>query len=140
MIKIIALGFFSNTLPKKNKPYILNVWNILDFLVVVTSLADFMLSGQAGVVLSGIKALRALRALRPLRVISRNQGLKLVVNALFSSIPAMFNVILVCAVFLVIFAVIGINFFKGKFYFCKGLEDSVLNQINTKKVRMSLTK
>ena len=132
MIKITALGFFCNTLPKKNKPYILNGWNILDFLVVVTSLADFMFSGQAGEVLSGIKALRALRALRPLRVISRNQGLKLVVNALFSSIPAMLNVILVCGVFLLIFAVIGINFFKGKFYFCNGLDDSALNKINTK--------
>ena len=96
-----------------------------------------MYSGQAGEVLSGIKALRALRALRPLRVISRNQGLKLVVNALFSSIPAMLNVILVCGVFLLIFAVIGINFFKGKFYFCNGLDDSVLIQINTKKVSVS---
>ena len=62
--------------------------------------------------------MRALRALRPLRVISRNEGLKLVVNSLFSSLPAMGNVMLVCGLFVLIFAILGVNFFKGRFYSC----------------------
>ena len=85
---------------------------MLDFFVVVVSIVDlvFPSGGQA---LKSLKALRALRALRPLRMVSRNQGLKLVVNALFSACPAMINVMLVCGVFVLIFAILGINFFKG---------------------------
>lgn len=51
-------------------------------------------------------------------MISRNDGLKLVVNALLSSIPSMTNVMLVCSLFLMIFAITGIDFFKGTFYYC----------------------
>jgi Na+/alanine symporter len=98
------------------QPYIRQTWNMLDFIVVVASVTDFyiFISGKSsGGALKSLKALRALRALRPLRVIARNEGLRLVVNALLSSIPAMTNVILVCFLFLLIFAIMGINFFKG---------------------------
>ena len=94
---------------------------MLDFTVVVASVVNFSLSGSGGGILSSLKALRALRALRPLRVISRNQGLKLVVNAIFSTIPAMMNVLLVCSVFLLIFALLGVHVFKGTFYYCDPL-------------------
>jgi len=65
-----------------------------------------------------LKALRALRALRPLRVISKNEGMRLIVNALLASIPSMTNVLLVCSLFILIFAIMGVNFFKGTFYSC----------------------
>lgn len=119
ILKIIALGFFYNNFPGIS-PYILNAWNILDFVVVVSSLIDFGFSvssnGADTGSLKSLKALRAIRALRPLRMVSRNEGLRIVVNALFSSIPAMTNVLLVCIIFLLIFAIMGVNFFKGQFY------------------------
>jgi len=137
LIKIIAMGFMFNNL-KNVSPYMRNAWNLLDIMVVVASLIDFGVSlngGQSqGGTLKSLKALRALRALRPLRMISRNEGLRLVVNALLSSIPAMTNVILVCCLFLIIFAIMGINFFKGSFYSCELPEDSSvsLDSIYTK--------
>lgn len=73
--------------------------------------------------LKSLKALRAFRALRPLRVISRNEGLQIVVNTLFSSLPALKNVMMVTALILLIFAIMGVNFFKGAFYSCQ-LSDS----------------
>jgi hypothetical protein len=79
----------------------------------------FLISGNSsGGALKSLKALRVLRALRPLRVIGRNEGLRLVVNALISSIPAMTNVLMICMLFLMIFAIMGINFFKGQFHSC----------------------
>ena len=33
--------------------------------------------------------------------------------------PAMVNVMLVCLLFVLIFAILGINFFKGTFYYCE---------------------
>jgi len=74
--------------------------------------------------LQALKALRALRALRPLRMISRNEGMKLVVNALLASLPSMTNVLLVCSLFILIFSIGGVNFFKGTFYRCNEKWDS----------------
>ena len=119
LLKIIAMGFCCSSV-KGRKPYLCNGWNVLDFVVVLASLLDFSL-GVAGIstsTLRALKALRTIRALRPLRVISRNEGLKLVVNALISSIPPMMNVLLVCILFVFIFAILGTNFFKGTFYRC----------------------
>jgi len=68
---------------------------------------------------AALKALRALRALRPLRVISKDEGMKLVVMALMASIPSMSNVLLVCSLFILIFSIMGVSFFKGMFSSCQ---------------------
>jgi len=60
--------------------------------------------------LKALKALRAFRGLRPLRMISRNEGLKLIVSALLRSIPALGNVLMVGGLFMFIFAIICSNF------------------------------
>lgn len=65
-----------------------------------------------------MKVFRVLRVLRPLRVISRNEGLKLSLNSLFISIGALVNVVVIAFVFLLIFGVIGVNYFKGRYYYC----------------------
>ena len=127
-IKVIALGFMHSSI--QMTPYIRNGWNILDFTVVLASLFDiFTLFQDTGSVntsqLKSLKALRALRALRPLRMISRNEGMRLVVNALFAAIPPMTNVLIVCMLFVLIFACTGISFFAGMFYSCSsGVSDS----------------
>jgi hypothetical protein len=135
VLKIIALGFWSNDFPGIGS-YILNAWNILDFFVVIASLVDFGFTvGNSDVdtnQLKSLKALRVIRALRPLRMISRNEGLKIVVNALFSSIPAMTNVLVVCIIFLLIFAIMGVNLFKGSFYSCRNVTEKQLEKISTK--------
>lgn len=135
LIKIIALGFISTSIPAN--AYIMNGWNILDFIVVSASLVDFFVLIQNTnsvdtTQLKSLKALRALRALRPLRMISRNEGMRLVVNALFASIPSMTNVLIVCLLFILIFASTGISFFAGQFRYCfVGLNDlQLVNYIN----------
>jgi hypothetical protein len=41
-----------------------------------------------------------------------------VVNALIGAIPSIFNVLLVCLVFWLIFSIMGVQLFAGKFYKC----------------------
>ena len=60
--------------------------------------------------------MRTLRALRPLRAMAKMEGMKVVVNALVGALPDIFNVLVVCIIFWLIFAIIGINLFKGKFF------------------------
>ena len=89
-------------------------------------------AAQVTASLQSLKALRALRALRPLRMISRNQGMKLIVNALLASLPSMTNVTIVCFLFLLIFAILGVGFFKGSFGSCAIDDESKMEFIKTK--------
>lgn len=66
-IKIIVMGFVWNG----RRSYMRNGWNILDFIIVLLSLASLGLGDSTGD-LSKFKVLRTLRVLRPLRLISRN--------------------------------------------------------------------
>ncbi|XP_018124490.1 sodium channel protein type 4 subunit alpha isoform X3 [Xenopus laevis] len=65
-----------------------------------------------------MKSLRTLRALRPLRALSRFEGMRVVVNALIGAIPSIMNVLLVCLIFWLIFSIMGVNLFAGKFGKC----------------------
>ncbi|EDQ91804.1 uncharacterized protein MONBRDRAFT_22969 [Monosiga brevicollis MX1] len=90
-------------------------WNRLDFFITLVSLIDLI---SAGADLTALRSLRTLRALRPLRAISRWEGMRVVVNALLSAIPAIANVLLVCALFWLIFAIVGVQFFGARFGRC----------------------
>ncbi|XP_070174402.1 sodium channel protein 1 brain-like isoform X2 [Littorina saxatilis] len=97
--------------------YFTSVWTIIDFIVVMVSMTS-IISKDYFDELPSIRALVALRALRPLRVISRIQGMKIVVNSLMRAIPAILNVFMVSLVFWLIFCVMGVQFFAGTFYKC----------------------
>ena len=42
----------------------------------------------------------------------------MVVNALVGAIPSIMNVLLVCLIFWLIFSIMGVNMFAGKYYYC----------------------
>lgn len=54
------------------------------------------------------------------RMINRAPGLKIVLNALFAAIPDVLNVAAVCFMFFIIFAILGVNYFKGVLMSCQG--------------------
>ncbi|KAM7346311.1 sodium voltage-gated channel paralytic isoform 41-T46 [Cochliomyia hominivorax] len=118
LIKWLALGF---------KVYFTNAWCWLDFVIVMVSLINFVasLAGAGGI--QAFKTMRTLRALRPLRAMSRMQGMRVVVNALVQAIPSIFNVLLVCLIFWLIFAIMGVQLFAGKYFKCLDKNDTVLS-------------
>jgi len=59
-----------------------------------------------------------LRTLRPLRVISKNVEMKMIVIALLDSVGHIFNTLIVVALVFLMFAILGVNFFKGRFFYC----------------------
>ena len=85
---------------------------------MIVSLINLSIGSDGSSALKSLRSLRALRALRPLRMISKNEGLKIVVNALFAAIPQLGNVTMISGLSIFIFAILGINFFKGSFYRC----------------------
>ncbi|KAJ8345452.1 hypothetical protein SKAU_G00296450 [Synaphobranchus kaupii] len=109
LLKWVAYGY---------KTYFTNAWCWLDFLIVDVSLISLTANLMGYSELGPIKSLRTLRALRPLRALSRFEGMRVVVNALVGAIPSIFNVLLVCLIFWLIFSIMGVNLFAGKFYKC----------------------
>ncbi|XP_036331768.1 sodium channel protein 60E [Rhagoletis pomonella] len=107
VLKWLALGF---------SKYFTSFWTILDFIIVFVSVFSLLIEENEN--LKVLRSLRTLRALRPLRAISRWQGMRIVVNALMYAIPSIFNVLLVCLVFWLIFSIMGVQFFGGKFFKC----------------------
>uniref|UniRef100_A0A8C7KYT9 Voltage-dependent L-type calcium channel subunit alpha n=1 Tax=Oncorhynchus kisutch TaxID=8019 RepID=A0A8C7KYT9_ONCKI len=92
-----------------------NSFNILDLIVVSVSLLSMLMESSA---ISVVKILRVLRVLRPLRAINRAKGLKHVVQCVFVAIKTIGNIVLVTMLLDFMFACIGVQLFKGKFYAC----------------------
>ena len=53
--------------------------------------------------------------------------IQVVVNALIQAIPAIFNVLLVCLVFWLIFSIMGVNLFGGRFRSCVDVDGFAVN-------------
>jgi len=111
LLKIIAYGLLFN----RDVAYLKNGWNIIDILVVIISLISIFLSGKLKI----IKIFRLFRVLRPIRVISRNKGLRIGIQALFMAVPSIISVLIVSLLFYIIFGIIGVNYFKGTLYSCQ---------------------
>ncbi|TKC50604.1 hypothetical protein EI555_011537, partial [Monodon monoceros] len=116
--QVVALGWCFG-----EQAYLRSSWNVLDGLLVLISVIDILVStvSDSGTKILGmLRVLRLLRTLRPLRVISRAQGLKLVVETLMSSLKPIGNIVVICCAFFIIFGILGVQLFKGKFFVCQG--------------------
>ncbi|XP_042240382.1 voltage-dependent T-type calcium channel subunit alpha-1G-like isoform X2 [Homarus americanus] len=103
--------------------YFSSGWNIMDGSLVIISFVDVLMSILATTsprIFGILRVFRLLRALRPLRVINRAPGLKLVVQTLLSSLQPIGNIVLICCTFFIIFGILGVQLFKGSFFYCDG--------------------
>ncbi|MEE6504997.1 hypothetical protein FKM82_005401 [Ascaphus truei] len=117
VIKMIDLGLLLHT-----GSYFRDLWNILDFIVVSGALVAFAFSsfvgGNKGKDLNTIKSLRVLRVLRPLKTIKRLPKLKAVFDCVVNSLKNVLNILIVYMLFMFIFAVVAVQLFKGRFFYC----------------------
>uniref|UniRef100_A0A8C9T5T0 Calcium voltage-gated channel subunit alpha1 I n=1 Tax=Scleropages formosus TaxID=113540 RepID=A0A8C9T5T0_SCLFO len=115
-LKVVSMGLYLG-----EQAYLRSSWNVLDCFLVFVSLIDIVVSMAGGAKILGVlRVLRLLRTLRPLRVISRAPGLKLVVETLITSLKPIGNIVLICCAFFIIFGILGVQLFKGKFFYCLG--------------------
>ncbi len=110
--------------------YFRDVWNILDAIVVTCALIAFIFSESEtpGKNLNTIKSLRVLRVLRPLKALNRVPKLKAVFDCVVNSLKNVFNILVVYLLFMFIFAVIAVQLFKGKFYYCTDLSKTTKSE------------
>ena len=103
--KIFAYGFMFTP-----DAYIKDPWNKLDFIVIVGSTLNNLGFN------TGIIALA--RCLRPLRIINRNEGMRVIITAVTQSLAVNLGVLALAGMGLLIFGILGVNLFGGKFYSC----------------------
>lgn len=108
VICIISYGLFING----KTSYLRSYWNILDFFIVIFSLAAFSNTRS-------LKIFKMFRVFRPLRLISRNEGLKTAVIALVKAFVPILSITMIVLLFFLIFGIIGISYFKGLYFYCK---------------------
>ncbi|XP_071863416.1 ca[2+]-channel protein alpha[[1]] subunit D isoform X7 [Bombus fervidus] len=103
-LKMISFGFIIH-----DGAFCRSAFNLLDLLVVCSSLISMSFSSGA---FSVVKVLRVLRVLRPLRAINRAKGLKHVVQCVIVAVKTIGNIVLVTSLLQFVFAVIGVQLFK----------------------------
>lgn len=122
ILKIIDLGIILHP-----GSYLREFWNIMDAVVVICAGVSIIYawdgggsssSSSMGQNLSTIKSLRVLRVLRPLKTIKRVPKLKAVFDCVVNSLKNVINILIVYILFQFIFAVIAVQLFNGKFFYC----------------------
>ena len=109
LIKVIALGFIMH----KNS-YLRQGWNVLDFIVVLTSIAEYIFYGDT--TFKPMQAIRSLRAFRPFRSIQSFPSMRRLVRILLTSLPNLANVIVLLTFIIVLFSILGLHEFSGPEY------------------------
>ena len=104
VLKSFGMGFLFNS-----GAYLRDPWNILDFIIVVFGYFGY-LNISEGI---DLKALRSFRVLRPLRTITTIEGLRILMAALFSSLPLLGDTLIILGFFFMIFAITGLQMWNG---------------------------
>ncbi|XP_058615168.1 voltage-dependent N-type calcium channel subunit alpha-1B isoform X7 [Onychostoma macrolepis] len=112
-IKIIALGFVFH-----KDSYLRNGWNVMDFVVVLTGILTTVGSQF------DLRTLRAVRVLRPLKLVSGIPSLQVVLKSIMKAMVPLLQIGLLLFFAIVMFAIIGVEFYMGKFHFTCFKEDT----------------
>eukprot|EP00754_Rhynchopus_humris_P017353 Rhum_TRINITY_DN14558_c21_g1::Rhum_TRINITY_DN14558_c21_g1_i1::g.101733::m.101733/K04853/CACNA1F; voltage-dependent calcium channel L type alpha-1F len=100
--KIIVLGAW-----KTRFAYLRDLWNIVDIVVVLTSVLGLFIDFFA-----------LFRSFRVFRLVTRSGNAKVVLYAAVGSVPSVLNGLSVCSFVFVLFAVLGVQLLKGSLVHC----------------------
>ncbi len=96
LAKIIAYGFLFNG----PLSYLRNIWNVLDFIILLISMAAISpLANQ----------LQIFKMFRVLRLINRAEGLRIGLQSLLRAIPNVLRIVMILILFFLIFGIIAIS-------------------------------
>lgn len=122
LLKIMGLGFFLD-----RGSYLRDGWNVLDFIIVITSYIPLLPAFQDNNQLLDTEvgpqtdqgpsfdftSLRTFRVMRPLKTISSIQGLKVIMQALFAAMPLLVDTLMILTFFFFVFSIAGSQLFTG---------------------------
>ncbi|WWC62542.1 uncharacterized protein I303_105138 [Kwoniella dejecticola CBS 10117] len=112
LIKIIADGFMFAP-----NAYLLSLWNVLDFIILITLLVN---TTTSLIFIGGLsRVTRALKSFRALRLITLFSRLRDTLHAvLFAGALKILDASILMVLYLIPFAVWGLNIFSGLLFYC----------------------
>lgn len=117
LMKMVAQGVVVG-----HRAYFHSGWHLLDFVVVVTSIANLVISTES---LKYIRVARAARVFKAFKSMKRWPNLQVVVSSLIFSLP---SVLIICGLmlfFTLIMAILFQQLFGGSLYACTDPDESV---------------
>lgn len=101
---------------KQFKTYFRNKWNVIDLIIVIVSLFDFVI-GFLDFKLIGnkdiIKLIKVFRVLRLIKLVKNIPSLFNQIKTLLHSLPAVLNILSLLGLILYIYAILGVFLFNG---------------------------
>ena len=101
---------------KHKNAYLRDEWNIVDFIVVLSSIFEFLIVFLNTDNSVKFNMLRVLRVLRPLRSVKRVPSMRRLVTIMLRSLPELGNTLIFMMFFFIVFGIIGIQTFHGIIY------------------------
>lgn len=105
-LKMYSLGF---------QGYFVSLFNRFDCFVVISSILELLLTNTKVMMPLGVSVLRCVRLLRIFKVTKYWFALRNLVNSLINSMRAIASLLLLLFLFIVIFSLLGMQVFGGKF-------------------------
>lgn len=105
LFKMFCLGF---------QGYFVSLFNRFDCFVVISSIVEFVLTGTKVMPALGLSVLRSVRLLRVFKVTRYWNSLRNLVTSLLNSIRSIVSLLLLLFLFILIFALLGMQLFGGK--------------------------
>ena len=134
IIKILAFGFVIG-----DTSYLRNIWDILDFIIVLTSLTKvivvqfFLTSTNEHQKQTVLFWLSMGNVFRPLRLVALSPNLQVMLQLFVQAFPLLMNSLLLLILLYVMSGLIGLQLFKGKLhFFCQNDQTSLFDEIPNK--------
>ena len=124
LLKTVAFGFLFNG----EYSYLRYEYNFLDFSSLVLSILYIIATAKSTLVLSSIadeskstqifRIIKLLRLLRIIKLFELSKSLQAALAAFYASVKQMLKIIFIGSLFILMFTIIGINYFRGRFSRC----------------------
>ena len=115
IVSVVSLGLIGT-----KHAYWKSGWNVMDTFVLGFSWFDIVafLAGMDSNNLAAAKVFRLFRALRPLRLMKRNEGMRVVIDALMATTAPVIYVIVYSIICFIVFGLVGMGLMGGKMFYC----------------------
>lgn len=120
--------------------FLTDAWNILDFVVVLFSIVDFIMSNSGGGASTGLSVVRLVRIIRVIRVISFLDKLVYLVSAFIKGMASAGWVFVLMLLAMYIFAVLGKSFFGDSNYLVEEVSKASGGEVDVNELFGSIPK
>jgi len=98
-------------------------WNILDFAIFIFSLMGVILSKDQ----LKINSMKVFRTIRILKMGQKNMGIRVATQALIAALPNILRLLAFAFIFILGFALYGMRYLKGLYFYCTTLDEGLLS-------------